>query len=39
MLAYKERKGNLDNWSYPYLNIINQRPKYPHLFMEWVVRV
>ena len=37
MLAYKEWRGNLDNCSSPYLDIINQRSKYPHLFIKWVI--
>ena len=38
-LANKKWRGNLDNFSFPYLNIINQRLKYPHLFIKWVVQM
>ena len=39
MLAYNGWRRNSDNCSSHYLNIINQRPKYPHLFIKWVVQV
>ena len=39
MLAYKEIRRNLDNCSSPYLNTVNQKPKYPYLFVKWVVQM
>ena len=32
-------KINLDKCSSPYLDIINQRLKYPDLFIKWVVQM